>query len=153
SRLLGAGSCKLDLCCFDRGVRRLLRFRFAYSNLEIGVLGGSAGNAGPVRATTEILQGQRVEPLHHLLLQIEPQRAHDLMAERAARRVGNRIFRGLEPAQRAHDVAEADAPPLAGETIAAARAANPKQDLVADQLLQHRLEVAARNALTLGYLG
>src|SRR5437764_10856852 len=104
-------------------------------------------------ATTEILQGQRVEPFHHLLLEIEPQRADDLMTERAAGRVGDRIFRGLEPAQRTHDVAEADAPALAGEPIAAAGASDPEKDLVPHQLLQYRLQIAARNPLALGNFG
>ncbi len=102
---------------------------------------------------TKLIEGQRVEPPHHLLLEFEPQRAHDLMTERAAGRVGDRVLRGLEPPQRAHDVAEADAPPLAGQPIAAARAADPDKDLVPHQLLQHRLEVAAGNALARGDLG
>src|SRR5215469_7653844 len=101
---------------------------------------------------TEIFEGQRVEPPHHLYLKLEPQRTHDLMAERAAGGVGHRVFRALEPAQGTDDIAEADPPSLPGEPIAPAGAADAEKDLVPDQFLKHRLEIAARNALALGNL-
>ena len=53
----------------------------------------------------------------------------------------------------AHDIAEADAAPLARQAIAAARAADADQDAVPHQLLQNRFEIAARDALALGDLG
>ena len=56
------------------------------------------------------------------------------------------------PAHRSDDVAKADPTPLPRQSIAAARATDPEQDLVAHQLLQHRLEIAARDALALGDL-
>ena len=101
----------------------------------------------------EIVQGQRVEPLHHLLLKIEPQGADDLMAERAPGRVADWILRGFESSYRADDVTETYSSPFTGETIAAARTADSEKDLVPDPLLQHRFEVAARDPLALGYLG
>src|ERR1700736_4103247 len=82
-------------------------------NLEVAAFGGSTGDAGAVCAAAQLLEGQRVEPPHHLLLQLHPQRPHDLMAERAAGGVADRILGGFEPTHRANDVTEADPPPLA----------------------------------------
>src|SRR5262249_16053889 len=104
----------------------------ALLNLEVAAFCGSAGDAGAVRAAAQLLEGQRVEPPHHLLLQLHPQRPHDLMAESTAGRVADRILGGFEPAHRTHDVTEADPPALARQTIAAARAADPEEDLVPD---------------------
>ena len=75
------------------------------------------------------------------------------MPERAAGRVRDRVFRALEPAQCSDDVAEADPPSLPGEPIAATGATDTEKDLVPDQLLQHRLQIAARNALALRNIG
>src|SRR5215469_10550832 len=122
------------------------------SVLEISIFGGPAGDAGAVRTTTQLFHSQRVEALHHLLLEIEPERTHDTMAERASRGVADRIFRGFEPLQRPHDVAEAYPPPFTRQTIAATWTSDAKKDLIPDQFLEHRLEVAARDALPLGNL-
>src|SRR5207253_8105090 len=75
------------------------------------------------------------------------------MAKSAAGGVADRILGGFEPAHRTNDVAEADPTPLARQTIATARASDPKEDLVSDQLLQHRLKIAAEYSFTLGNLG
>ena len=75
------------------------------------------------------------------------------MPEGAAGRVADRILGGLEPADRADNITEANPPPLARQAIAAARAANPEQDLVPHQLLQDRLEITARDPFALGNLG
>src|SRR6059036_2179226 len=74
------------------------------------------------------------------------------MSERAAGGIRDRVLAGFEPAHRAHDVAEADAPTLARQAIAATRAADADEDALAHQLLQHRLEIAAGDALALGDL-
>src|SRR5258708_4750569 len=113
------------------------------SDFEIAALGGSACDAGAMRAAAQLLQGQRAQPPHHLLLQVHPERPHALRARGGAGGVADRILGGFEPAHRTNDVTEADPPPLACQTIAAARASDPEKDLVPDQFLQHRLEVAA----------
>src|SRR5580704_16225459 len=69
------------------------------------------------------------------------------MTERAAAFRLDRIFDGFEFAHGAHDIADADPPPLARQAIAAARPPDPDQHLAAHQLLQYGLQVAARNAL------
>src|ERR1700730_9440775 len=130
-----------------------IRFFPLLSDFEIAALGGSASDAGAMRAAAQLLEGQRVEPPHHLLLQLHPQWSHDLMAKRAAGGAADRILGGFEPAQRTNDITEADFPPLACQTIAAARASDPEEDLVSDQFLQHRLEVAARCSFPLRNLG
>src|SRR6516165_9875232 len=123
------------------------------SDLEITTVGSPAGDAGAVRAAAQLLKTQCVKPPHHLLLELEPYRPHDLMPERTAGRVADRILRGLELAYRADDVAEADSPPLTRQSIAAARPADPEQDLLPHQFLQHRLEITARDPFALGNLG
>src|SRR6266567_3930074 len=75
------------------------------------------------------------------------------MPKRASRRVADRVLAGFELSHRAHNVAEADAAAFPGQTIAAAWAADPNEDLLAHQLLQHRFEIAARDAFALGDLG
>src|SRR6266403_1220148 len=82
------------------------------SDFEIAALGGSASDAGAMRAAAQLLEGQRVEPPHHLFLQLHPERPHDLMAKGAAGGVADRILGGFEPAHRTNDVTEADPPPL-----------------------------------------
>src|SRR5215472_5312760 len=66
--------------------------RSLVSNFEVGAFGHAAGNASPVRATTEVFQRQRVEPLHRLFVQLEPERPHDLVAEGAAGRIADRVI-------------------------------------------------------------
>src|ERR1700757_3607009 len=122
-------------------------------NFEVTALGSSTGDTGAVCTAAQLLEGQRVEPPHHLLLQLHPQRPHDLMAKRAAGGVADRILGGFEPAHRTNDVAEANPPPLARQSIAAARAADSEKDLVPHQLLQHRFEITARYPFTVGNLG
>src|SRR5262249_709707 len=126
------------------------------SDLEIGAAGTAAADAGAVCAAAELFEGQRVEPLHHLLFEAEPHRAEeprgagDLVAEGATGRVIDRVLGGFELPHGAHDIAETDPPPLARQAIAAARAADPEQDFAPNQLLQHRLEIAAWDSLALG---
>src|SRR5215469_615273 len=122
------------------------------SRSDFGEFAGAAGDAGAMRTTTQLLHSQRVEALHHLLLEVEPERSDDTMTERASRGVADRIFRGFEPLQRPHDVAEAYPPPFTRQTIAATWTSDAKKDLIPDQFLEHRLEVAARDALPLGNL-
>src|SRR6266446_9139609 len=110
-----------------------IRFFPLLSDFEIAAFGGSTSDAGAMRAAAQLLEGQRVEPPHHLFLQLHPERPHDLMAKGAAGGVADRILGGFEPAHRANDVTEADTAPLARQTIAAARALDPEEDLVADQ--------------------
>jgi hypothetical protein len=123
------------------------------SDLDITALGRSAGDPGTVCAAAQLLEGQRIEPPHHLLLELEPHRPHDLMPKCAAGRVADRILGGFEPADRTDNIAEADPPPLACKAIATARAADSEQDLVPYQLLQHWFEITARDPFALGYLG
>src|SRR5579883_3190222 len=112
----------------------------AAADFKIAVFRNPPGDAGAMGARAEILDGQGVEPAHRLFLQFEPHRSHDLVAEHAAGRIADRIFGGLKPAHDADDLAKADAPPLAGEPIAAARTADADKNAVPHQLLQHRLE-------------
>src|SRR5216684_4477939 len=130
-----------------------LRAPAALLDLEIAALHHPARDPGAVRSGAEVFQGQRVEPAHRLFLQFEPERPDHLMPERASRRVADRVLAGFELAYRAHDIAEADAAALAGLAIAAARTADPDEDLLAHQFLQHRFEITARDALALGDLG
>src|SRR5229473_6799330 len=130
-----------------------LRAPAALLDLEIAALHHPALDPGAVRSGAEVFQGQRVEPAHRLVLQFEPERPDHLMPEGAAGRVADRVLAGFELAYRAHDVAEADAAALPGQAIAAARAADPNEDLLAHQLLQHRFEITARDAFALGDLG
>src|SRR5258706_443571 len=74
------------------------------------------------------------------------------MAERAPRRIADRVLAGFEVAHGAHDVAEADAAALPRQPIAAARPADADEDTFAHQLLQHRFEIAPRDAFALGDL-
>src|SRR5438132_5675272 len=122
-------------------------------DLEIAALAHAAGDPGAVRPGTKIFEGQRVEPAHRLFLQFEPERPDHLVPERAARRVADRVLPGFELAHRAHDIAEADSAALARQAIATARAADANKDLLAHQLLEHRLEIAPRDAFALGDLG
>src|SRR5207253_10601341 len=103
-----------------------------------------------MRPGAKVFEGQRVEPAHRLVLQFEPERADDLMTERAAGGIADRVFAGFEMAHRAHDVAEADAAALLRQAIAAARPADPDEDALAHQFLQHRLEIAPRDPLARG---
>jgi len=65
----------LALCWFAGDVGRLCRFRPANSNLEIGVFGGAAGDAGPARATTKLNPGSASRAASSSLLEVEPQGA------------------------------------------------------------------------------
>src|SRR6185437_6146536 len=125
-------------------------WRGAPSDVEIAALDDTAGDAGGMGAAAQLVERQPVEAVHRLVLQLAPQGAHDLMAQRAAGGVIDRVVAGFELAHRAHDVAEADPPPLARQAIAAARPAYADEDAVAHQFLQHRLEIAARDALPRG---
>src|SRR5690242_15152436 len=98
-------------------------------------------------AAAQLVESKAVEAAHRLFFELAPERAHDLMTERAARRVVDRIVAGLQLAHRANDVAEADAPPLARQAIAAARSPYADKDAVAHQLLQHRLQIAPWDTL------
>src|SRR5437870_12738195 len=74
------------------------------------------------------------------------------MAESTAGRVADRILGGFESAHGPHDITETDPPPLARQTIAAARTADPEWDLVPDQPLRHRLDGATLQSFTLDNL-
>src|SRR6185295_7251954 len=74
------------------------------------------------------------------------------MAEGAPRWIADRVFAGFEVTQGAHDIAEADAATLPGQAVAAAGPADADKDALAHQLLQHRFEIAPRDAFALGDL-
>src|SRR6266481_604152 len=94
-----------------------IRFFALLSDFEVAAFGGSTGDTGALCAAAQLLEGQRVEPPHHLLLQLHPHRTHDLMAKRAPGGVTDRILGGVGPAHRTKNVTEADPPPLARQTI------------------------------------
>ena len=56
----------------------------------------------------------------------------------------------LDVAGSAQDVVGGDAAPLARQFVAAARAADALQDALADQGLQHRLQMARRQVVAVG---
>src|SRR5689334_18781833 len=119
------------------GVHREIE-RGSRSDFEIPGLRDAPLDAGAVGAGAQLVKGQRVEPLHRLFLQFDPERPDDPVPEFAAGRIAHRVLAGFELAHRAHDVSEADPAALARETVATARAANADQHAVAHQLLQDR---------------
>ncbi len=62
------------------------------------------------------------------------------------------FFRIVEAYRDPHHIADPDAPPLARQAIAAARAAHALQDARAHQLLHHLFQIALRHALAGGDL-
>src|SRR5260370_36320633 len=110
-------------------------------------------DAGAVRPAAEVLEGQRIEPAHRLLLQFDPERPDHLMAELTAGRVADRVLAGFEMAHGAHDVAEADAAALPRQPVAAAGAWGSSDNGLAHRLLQHRFLGAGRGGFTFGDLG
>src|SRR5206468_11961429 len=86
--------------------------------------GAAARDPGAVGPGAELVESQRVEPAHRLVLQFEPERPHHPVAEGAARRAGDRIVAGFEAAHDPYDVAEADPMSFARQPIAAARPAD-----------------------------
>src|SRR5689334_11628668 len=85
-----------------------------------------AGDAGLVGAVAQILDGDAVEALHDLVLQLEPERPHHLAAELGAALALDRVLAALERAHDADDLADADAAALARQAVAAARAAHAR---------------------------
>src|SRR5437868_3528849 len=111
-----------------------------------------SGDAGAEGTQAKVLDGDRLELLHHRFLQLLPERTDDLVAELGAGGIGDRILARLEIADDADDLAERDAAPLARQPIAATRAARAGEDAAAHELLQHLLEIAPRDALAFGDL-
>ena len=58
-----------------------------------------------------------------------------------------RLFAPLDRGRRAQDIVGAHPLAFAGQRIAAARAANSLEDAVANQRLQHRLQVPRRQSM------
>src|SRR5438270_3415853 len=102
-----------------------------YLNREIHPGAELARDAGAEGAQAKILDGDPLELLHHRILQLLPEGSHHLVAELSAGGIGDRILAGLEIADDADDLAERDAPPLACQPIAAARAACAGEDAAA----------------------
>src|SRR5579862_4579865 len=94
----------------------------SWLNGEVHALGDFADDAALEGARAEIVDRDRVETLHDLLLQVAPHRADHALAELGG---GERFLLFLGRFQRAHhpdDLADRNAPPLARQPIAAARA-------------------------------
>src|SRR5512142_1242918 len=119
----------------------------AASDREIELGAELAGYPGLVGAQAQLLDGNGVEPRHHLLAELLPERSHHPNPELGTGVLRDRILAALERLHDAHDLADADAPPLARQAIAAAWTAHAREDPGAHQLLQHGLEIATRNAL------
>src|SRR6202789_578579 len=120
-------------------------------NREIGGRAAAAVDAGAAGAGAEVFDRNRVEPRHHFVLQGLDQRRDDAGTELGAR-LGTLVFLVVDGFRHAHHIADRNAPALAREAVAAARAAHALEHAGAHQLLHHLLEIALRHALARGDL-
>src|SRR5579859_3477233 len=125
----------------------------AASDREIELGAELAGYPGLVGTQAKLLDGDGVEPSHHLLAELLPERSHHPDPELGTGVLRDRVLAALQRLHHAHDLAHGDPPALAREPIAAARTAHAREDAGAHQLLQHGLEIATRNALATRDLG
>ena len=100
-----------------------------------------------------ILDRRGVESLHRICLQFEPQWSHHAAAKFGARGILDSMLGLLERAHDPHDLADGDPAAFARQSIAASGPTHANENAGAHQLLQDLLEIATRNALTLGNLG
>src|SRR3954466_2862865 len=66
------------------------------SDREVELGAELPGDPGLVRAKAQLLDGDRVEAPHHLILELQPERPDHLVAELGAGGIGDRVVRGFE---------------------------------------------------------
>ena len=119
-------------------------------NGEIKILAAFAENSGLIGAVAKIVNGQVVETVHQLFSKFQPQRPHHFVAEFGAGRVLDQLVVGFHFADDADNVADEDAAAFAGQAIPSARAADPDQNAVSDQMLKGLFQIPAGNFLAPG---
>src|SRR4029077_17551057 len=117
-----------------------------FSDREIGGVAAAAIDADGACPLAQILDGDRVQPRHHFILQRLYQRRNDAYAEFRTR-IDGLAFLVLEAFGDAHHIADRDAAELLRQAIAAARSAHAFEHARAHQLLHDLLEIALRHAL------
>src|SRR5580698_5810982 len=88
-------------------------------NDEIGVVLSAAIDSDGTRLLAEVFDRDRIEARHHFVLLRMDQGRHDTRAQRRMR-LDLTVLLVVDAFGHAHDVANRDAPTLAGEAIAAA---------------------------------